>query len=98
MMKPSIENVLLSDISNSMSDLMVEYYNATYENLEFRKVFGEGTENSIIIGIKLNKFGRYRIGSETFGSALSTRHIKSSFVWAKFITNDGSVDCYPRQI
>ena len=98
MMNPSIENVLLSDISNSMPDLMVKYYNAAYEDLEFRKVFGEGPENSIIIGIRINKFGRCRIGSETFGSALSTRHIKSSFIRAKFVTKDGSVDCYPGQV
>src|SRR3990170_8827717 len=94
MMKPSIENVLLTDISNSMPDLMVEYYNAAYKNLEFRKVFGEGTENSIIIGIRINKFGRCRIGSETFRSALSTRYIKSSFIQAKFVTKDDSVNCY----
>ena len=29
---------------------------------------------------------------------MSSRHIKSSFVLAKFITENGNVDCYPGQI
>ena len=36
-----------------------------------------------------------------FGSAISTRHIKSSFILAKFIVDNGEVelvDCYPGQV
>ncbi len=95
MLKPSDENVILSA---SMLDLMVNYYKATYETLEFRKPFGEGAENSVIIRVKINKFGRCQIGSEVFGSALSARHMKSSIIQAKFITNNSSVNCYPGQI
>jgi hypothetical protein len=29
---------------------------------------------------------------------MSLRHVKSSYILAKFITNDGSVDCYPGQV
>ncbi|GBC51791.2 hypothetical protein GLOIN_2v1775288 [Rhizophagus irregularis DAOM 181602=DAOM 197198] len=46
----------------------------------------------------MDKFGRCRIGSEVFSSALSFRHIKSSYVLAKFITTDGKVNCYPGQV
>ena len=46
----------------------------------------------------MNRFERCRIGSEVFGSTLSLRHIKSSYILAKFITNDGTVNCYPRQV
>ena len=81
-----------------MFDLMVEYYMATYESLEFRKPFGEGSLDTIIIRVKMNQFGRCRIGSEVFGSVLSLRHIKSSYVLAKFVTSNNNVDCYPGQI
>ena len=95
MMKPFSENVRLS---NSMLDLIAEYYNATYETLNFRKPFGEGAADSIIIRISIDKYGRCRIGSEIFRSAISTRHTNCSFVLAKFVTHDGSVDTYPGQI
>ena len=44
--KPSSENVL---ISSEILDLMVKYYIATYNNLEFRKPFDEDSEDAIII-------------------------------------------------
>ncbi|EXX64754.1 hypothetical protein RirG_139790 [Rhizophagus irregularis DAOM 197198w] len=95
MLRPSTENIVLSD---DMLDRMVEYYNATYEMYNFRKPFGEGPEGSIVINVKMNKFGRCRIGSEIFGSSMSSRHVNSSFILAKFVTSDGEVDCYPGQI
>ncbi|GET57970.1 hypothetical protein GLOIN_2v1775288 [Rhizophagus irregularis DAOM 181602=DAOM 197198] len=69
MLRPTSENVVLSQ---SMLDLMIDYYIATYEIC--------------------------RIGSEVFGFELSFRHIKSSYVLAKFITTDGEVDRYPGQV
>lgn len=95
MLKPSSENVMLS---YSMLDLMVEYYMAAYESLEFRRPSGGGSENAITIRIKMNRFGRCRIGSEVFGSVMSPRHIKSSYILAKFMTSNNVVDCYPGQI
>ena len=95
MLRPSLENIRPS---NSMLDLIVEYYTATYEPMKFRRPFGQGSLNDTIIRVKINKFGRCRIGSELFGSVMSSRYTKSSYVLAKFVTNDNSVDCYPGQI
>src|SRR5688572_15079645 len=81
-LKPLSDNVLLS---GEMLDLMVEYYMATYDNLEFQRILGEGSKNAIIIQVKMNQFGRCRIGSEIFGSTMSLRHVKSSYILAKFI-------------
>ena len=92
---PTSENEILS---SEMLDRMVEYYTATYESFSFQKPFGEGDDNSIVIRVKINKFGRCRIGSEIFGSTMSSRHVKSSFILAKFVTEDGQVDCYPGQV
>ncbi|POG61551.1 hypothetical protein GLOIN_2v1786477 [Rhizophagus irregularis DAOM 181602=DAOM 197198] len=72
MLGPASENIV---ISNSMLDLLIEYYLATYETLEFRKPFREGHENSRIISVKMKQFGRCRIDSETLGSNMSARHV-----------------------
>jgi hypothetical protein len=95
MLGPSLEKVLMS---SEMLDIMVDYYNATYPTYNFRKPFGEGPEDSIVIPVKMSQFGRCRIGSETFGSKMSSRHVKSSFIVAKFITADNDVDVYPGQV
>jgi hypothetical protein len=95
MMVPASENVVMS---NSMLDLLVEYYMAAYETLEFRKPFGEGHDDATVISVKMNQFGRCRIGSETFGSNMSSRHVKSSYILAKFITSDNIVECYPGKV
>src|SRR5438034_7690266 len=80
-----------------MLDLMIEYYKATYD-YGFRRPVSDGLDDDIIIRIKVDQFRRCRIGSEVFGSSMSLRHIKSSYVLAKFITNDTDVDCYPGQV
>ena len=95
MLRPTFENIL---ITAEMLDRIVEYYMATYEMYNFRKPFGEGTDDSIVIRVNMNKFGRCQIGSEIFGSAMSSRHITSSYILSKFITNANIVDCYPGQI
>ena len=94
-LKPSSDNII---ISNEMLDLIVKYYLATYENLEFRKPFSDDSENAIIIRFKMIQFGRCRIGSEIFSSTMSLRYEKSSYILAKFITNDDVIDCYPGQV
>ncbi|GBC32907.2 hypothetical protein GLOIN_2v1775288 [Rhizophagus irregularis DAOM 181602=DAOM 197198] len=95
MLKPSSEAIM----TESMLELMVAFYNASYiEMYKFRKPADEIIQDSITIRVKINQFGRCRIGSEVFGSAMSVRHTKSSCVLAKFITSDGEVDSYPGQI
>src|SRR2546429_9438708 len=71
MLRLSSEDIIMTA---EMLGRMVEYYVATYEMYNFRKPFGEGANDSIIIRISMNKFGRCRIGSEIFGSAMSSRH------------------------
>ncbi len=81
-----------------MLNRMVEYYEAAYENQDFQKPFSEGSESAIIIRVKINQFGRCQISSEVFGLSISLRHVKSSYILAKFITSDRNVDCYPGQV
>ena len=95
MLKLTSDKVVMSQ---PMLNLLVEYYIATYEMYDFKTPFGEGPEDSIVIRVIMNQFGRCRIGSEVFGSAMSSRHVKSSFIMAKFILDDRQVDQYPGQI
>jgi hypothetical protein len=92
-------NFISKDIPNkSMLDLMVEYYTATYESKNFKAPFGDGPEDSIIIRVSIDKFSRCRIGSEVFGSTMTSRYINSSFVLSNFIISDNRVDCYAGQV
>jgi hypothetical protein len=79
-------------------DLLVEYYEASYETMNFRRPFTNNINDSIIIRNIANQYGRIRIGSETFDSVMSSRNIKGSFVLARFVNHDGSVDLYPGQV
>ncbi|RHZ88327.1 hypothetical protein Glove_23g67 [Diversispora epigaea] len=96
MLKPFSENIPLS--ADGILDLMIAYYNDTYENLKFRKPFETDSLNSIIIPLKINKYCRYRIDSEIFGSTFSPRYQKSLYILAKFASEDDSIDIYPGQI
>src|SRR5437764_7533901 len=91
-LKLSFNNTLLS---SEMLDLMVEYYLATYVLFGFRKPFSEGSDDDIVIWIKMNQFERCQIGSEVFCSLISIRHAKSLYILAKFTTKDETIDCYP---
>jgi hypothetical protein len=79
-------------------DLLVEYYEASYETMNFRRLFTNNINDSIVIQNIANQYGRIRIGSEIFDSVMSSRNIKGSFVLARFVNHDGSVDLYPGQV
>ena len=83
---PQFENMFLEE---SIHDLLVEYYTDTYVDSTFRKPFDGDTSNSVVVVNKANQYGRCRIGAEIFGSVISSRHLKSSFILAKFINRDG---------
>jgi hypothetical protein len=85
-------------LEESIHNLLVEYYTGTYIDSTFRKPFDGDTSNSVIVVNTAKQYGRCQIGAEIFGSVTSARHIKSSFILAKFINRDGSVDIYPGQI
>ncbi|RHZ86962.1 hypothetical protein Glove_41g180 [Diversispora epigaea] len=96
MLKLFSENISLS--ADGILDLMIAYHNNTFENLKFQKSFETDSLNSIIIPLRINKYCRCRIGSEIFDSTFSLRHQKSSYILAKFASEDDSIDIYPGQI
>ena len=77
---------------------LVAYYNAAYELRDFVGPFDSQKWNTTIVSSWANQFGRLRIGSEIFGSAISSRHRKNSFVLAKWIQRNNEVDVWPGQV
>ncbi|RHZ81537.1 hypothetical protein Glove_119g6 [Diversispora epigaea] len=96
MLKPFLENISL--LADGILDLIVAYYNDIYENLKFRKPFETDSLNSIIIPLRINKYCCCRISFEIFGSTFSPRHQKSSYILAKFVSEDDSIDIYSEQM
>ena len=108
MLNPSSENVLLSNLK---LELMVAFYNDTYVMYKFRKPASVILKDLITIRVNMNKYGRYHIRLEIFGSVMSLRHQKSLYILARFITNEDNndetnnevsnnndrTDCYPGQ-
>src|SRR5688572_12915230 len=95
-LQPKSENVSLEDL---IYDLLVRFYKDIYVDSTFRKPFTENLLDSSIVINRVNRYRRCQIGAEIFGCATSSRHIKNSFILAKFISNDGkSVDTYPGQV
>ena len=94
---PSKIHIMISD---EILDLLLEFYSEAYPQYSFQIPFsGIRDENSILINPFRDQFGRLRIGLEIFGSTMSIRHIRSSFIMANFINQDGvSSDTYVGQI
>jgi hypothetical protein len=96
-LSPMKLNILLSD---DLLDLLIQYYNRAYE-CEFSRpqLDFSGPENYVAITGNVTQYGRLRIGAEYFGSILSKRHIRSSYILARFINrHDNDIDTYPGQV
>ena len=90
---PTKSNVLLSD---NQLDLLIGYYNRAYEyNFSWPQLdSSQSEEDYVAVTGQITQHGRLRIGAEYFGSILSKRHIRSSYILARFINNDNEIDTY----
>lgn len=102
MLPPEKINVSLPD---NIYNILVQYYNSAYE-LEFVSIAKasqirsnrSGRNRRIVVRPQINQFGRIRIGSEIFGSAITPRYLKNSFILANFIQENNIVELYPGQV
>ena len=94
---PMKSNVILSD---GLLNLLIKYYNRAYEYNFNRPQLDSSlsNENYIAVTGKVTKYGRLRIGAEYFGSVLSKRHIRSSYILVHFIDRFNNIDTYPGQV
>ena len=96
-MLPKRENLI---ILSETIDFLVEFYEVTYKSLNFRKLFIETNDDSdsIIVLNQVHQYRRCQIGSEYFGSDMSSQHVNSSFVLALFKNQNRSFNLYFRQV
>ena len=95
MMPPKKVNVSLPDDTYAY---LVEYYNEAYDYDFFRIGEAGDSNNRIIVRPQINQFGRIRIGAELFGSANTPRYIKNSYILAKFVQVNDTVEVFPGQV
>ena len=95
LMNPCQETNLPKDIL----DLLVEYYNNLYDN-SFMSISSitASSINCNVVNPRIKQYGRLRIGADIYGSVQAARHEKSSYILARFVQNDETVDTYPGQV
>ena len=100
-MLQSKDNVSLPD---DIYKLLVQYYNNAYDwkfvtiKDAVNSVNSENSEDYIIVLPTVNQYGRIQIGTEFFGSTITSRHQRNSHVIAKFIQVDETTDLYSSKV
>lgn len=94
LMKPCQETTL----PNRILDLLVEFYNSLYNDYFISIYSITGPNSNIVVNCKIRQYGRIRIGADIYGSVQASRHEKSSYILARFVQGDGTIDIYPGQV
>jgi hypothetical protein len=101
MLTPRMDRVPLPD---NIYELLVRYYNDTYDwnFVSIAELSSDLSTNnsrqSIVVLPNVDQFGRIRIATEIFGSSIAPRYQRSSYILAKFIQDDETIDIYPGQV
>src|SRR5947207_14971595 len=103
MLTPRNDRVSLPD---DIYELLVYYYNDAYYDLEFVTIAGtsdklivkEESEDFIIILLNITQHGRIRIGSEIFGANIASGYRKNSYILAKFIQDNETINTIPGDV
>jgi len=103
MLTPRNDRVSLPD---DIYELLVYYYNDAYYDLEFVTIAGasdklileEESEDFIVVLPNITQHGRIRIGSEIFGTNIAPRYRKNSYILAKFIQDNETIDTFPGEV
>ena len=85
-------------LPNNILDHLVEFYNSLYNDYFISISSITGPTNDIVVNPNIKQYGRLRIGSDIYGSVQAARHEKSSYILARFVQDDGTIDTYPGQI
>ena len=87
------------NLLNNILDFLVEYYNDLYDdNFISISSVTASSRNHIVVGPRIKQYGRLRIGADIYGSVQAARHEKSSYILARFIQEDETIDTYPGQV
>ena len=88
-----------TNLPNDILDLLVEYYDNLYDD-SFISISSitASSNNCNVVNPRIKQYGRLRIGADIYGSVQAARHEKSSYILARFVQNDETVDTYPGQV
>ncbi|GBB91770.1 hypothetical protein RclHR1_19140004 [Rhizophagus clarus] len=85
-------------LPNYILDLLVEFYDSLYEE-NFVPIYSITVPNNdIVVNYKIIQYGRLKIRADIYGSVQAARHEKSSYILARFVQEDGSIDIYSGQV
>jgi hypothetical protein len=83
-------------------ELLVKYYNDTYDwnfvSIADLSSSGLSSVNSIVVLPIITQFGCIQIAAEIFGSKSAPRYQRSSYILAKFIQENETIDIYPGHV
>ena len=87
-----------TNLPKNTLDLLVEFYNNLYDDHFIAISSITGPNNDTVVNSKIKQYGRLRIGADIYGSIQAARYEKSSFILARFVQDDGSIDTYSGQV
>jgi len=87
-----------TDLLKNILDLLVEFYSNLYDDSFISISSITGPDNETVVNSKILQYGRLRVGADIYGSVQAARYEKSSYILARFIQDDGSIDTYPSQV
>ena len=85
---------------NYILDLLTEFYNNLYNKyfISIYSLTGGINNDTIVVNSNIKQYGRLRIGADIYSSVQAARHKKSSYILARFVQKDGTIDIYPGQV
>jgi hypothetical protein len=88
-----------TNLPNNILDLLVKYYDNLYDD-SFMSISSitASSINRNVVNPRIKQYGRLRIGADIYGSVQAARHEKSSYILARFVQDDDTVDTYPGQV
>lgn len=96
------------DLPADLYNQLITYYNEAYNDMgvEFismndlieRGLQNDSTNRHIIVQPIINQCGRIRVAAEIFGSKSTPRYAKNSYILAKFIQDNNSIELFPGQV
>ena len=86
-------------LPSNILDLLVEFYSNLYNSNKFISISSIiGPSDDIVVNPKIKQYGRLRIGADIYGSIQAFCHEKSSYILARFVQDDETIDTYPDQV
>src|SRR5438046_8602957 len=87
-----------TNLPKNTLDILVEFYNNLYNDHFIAISFITDPNNDTVVNSKIKQYGRLRISADIYGSIQTACYEKSSFILARFVQDDGSIDTYPSQV